>query len=85
MARKSKSVKPSNLPKKILLKNPTFKMEGDRIVAITGTCLYPNCKETRTIYCADAFQVRYCKPHQLEAVRENRRVKAQGRRAAKAK
>lgn len=82
---KPKAEKKPYTPKVILLRDPEIVRRKDGgIMHIIGKCTWKEggkftCDATRKIHAADAFQVRYCKEHKLEA------TKAARRKAAKAK
>jgi hypothetical protein len=70
----------------ILLRDPEIKRGKDgKITSITGRCTWRGCTKTRTIHAADAFQVKFCKEHKLEAqrlrARENRQKKAKAKKS----
>ena len=70
----------------ILLRDPEIKRGKDgKITSITGRCTWRGCTRTRTIHAADAFQVKFCKEHKLEAqrlrARENRQKKAKAKKS----
>ena len=74
-ASKAKAAKPAAKPTTLT----TGKVTTSPTVEIT--CAEKGCKEKRVIKKQDAFQVKYCIPHQ----KENRNKLRRDRRAAKAK
>ena len=60
----------------------TTSAKPDNPYTVKITCKKRGCKEVRFIKPQDAFQVKYCKPHQAEVAAERRRARAAEKRAA---